>query len=407
MIKAVLLDLDDTLIHTDTDPFFARYLDALGAFAAQHGFSERFIEHMLKAYQDVLFAYDPTDTLHSRLMACLADRLDCVEAELTATFASYYADAYGALHDGVVPLEGGRRLLDWLFEAGYRVVIATNPGLPMASIRQRMTWGGIVPEDYAFEFITSLETMHFGKPQAEYYAEIVGRLGVEPDEAIMVGDNWEADLVGAAEAGLHTYWIAGSGAEAPGELPALVGQGTTIDFADAVADGLLDGLANRKLSREAVLVSLTAYPAVVDALGRPYNRAILECVPGEHEWSARDIICHLRDHEAQDRRRLQATLDGDNPFLQANTNPWEQVEVYRRVSFREALQTFAAERARTVKWLNSLPAAAWKRPARDAIFGPTCFEEIVRFIAEHDQTHLRQMSAAIDYAETVCGAEAD
>jgi hypothetical protein len=55
-----------------------------------------------------------------------------------------------------------------------------------------------------------------------------------------------------------------------------------------------------------------------------------------------------------------------------------------------------------VAWLEGLTAEAWERPARDAIFGPTYFGEMVGFIVEHDRTHLRQMRTTIDEALRMC-----
>jgi len=35
--------------------------------------------------------------------------------------------------------------------------------------------------------------------------------------------------------------------------------------------------------------------------------------------------------------------------------------------------------------------SAWERKARHAIFGPTNFQEVVSFIAEHDRLHIQQV----------------
>lgn len=53
----------------------------------------------------------------------------------------------------------------------------------------------------------SYENSHFCKPNPRYYQEILDRLDCRPDEAIMIGDDWENDIEPAARAGLRTYWI--------------------------------------------------------------------------------------------------------------------------------------------------------------------------------------------------------
>jgi hypothetical protein len=111
----------------------------------------------------------------------------------------------------------------------------------------------------------------------------------------------------------------------------------------------------------------------------------------------------LCDHEAEeDRARLQRILAEDNPFLSANYDPWAGAAGYSSVTADQAFEGFARRRAATVAWLESLPPEAWTRLARYAIFGPTNFEEMVRFMTEHDITHLRQMTDAIQHALSVC-----
>lgn len=45
------------------------------------------------------------------------------------------------------------------------------------------------------------------KPDPEIFRRTLARLGVEAGEAVMVGDTWSADIVGATAAGLHAVWF--------------------------------------------------------------------------------------------------------------------------------------------------------------------------------------------------------
>ena len=87
-----------------------------------------------------------------------------------------------------------------------------------------------------------------------------------------------------------------------------------------------------------------------------------------------------------------------NPFLSANYDPWAHADEYRAIEAQQALIEFAALREQTVSWLRGLRPETWNRPARYAIFGPTHFEEMVRFTTEHDVTHLHQIRYAIAQA---------
>lgn len=218
----------------------------------------------------------------------------------------------------------------------------------------------------------------------------------------MVGDDWEYDLVGAAEAGLHTYWVTPDGAFPPDGRVAPAGVGRFSSFATRVCDGWLETLVCEDADRTALQARLKVYPGAVDAVSDAYDSEILECQPGGEEWSVRDIVCHLHGHEIYERERLERILSEDNPFLSVDAARREATREYRAGPFSRALQAFADQRKQTVAWLETLPDEAWQRPALDAIFGPTSFGEMVGFIVEHDRTHLRQMRTTIDEALRLC-----
>lgn len=403
MIKAALLDLDDTLIQSDTDNFFNSYLKLLTVHLADYIPPEKVVPLLMGSFEQTLHEFDPTRPLYDRLMDRFSAAVNHELPVLEPLFDEFYNGAYTTLSDRIEHKPSAPRLLDTLFNRGYTVVVATNPGLPEVAIHHRMRWGGIAPEDYDFDLITTLETMHFGKPDADYYAEIVLRLGIEPHEAIMVGNDWHADLVGADKAGLYTYWITNGEASPPNGGMQVTGTGSLSAFVAQVEAGWLKSLPCKKPSRSTRMHQLAAYPGALDALSHPYSAAVLECMPGEGEWSARDIACHLRDHETQVRDHLDRVLAEDNPFLSANNSPWEYTQDYDKVSFDEAFGAFVERRGEMLNWLRTLPEDAWKERARDAIFGPTCFEEIVGFLTDHDRTHYQQMQNALEVGVQACG----
>jgi len=54
-----------------------------------------------------------------------------------------------------------------------------------------------------------------GKPDAAVYRHVLERLGTPADEALMVGDDFGWDVLGALEAGLHAAWIDTAGQGRP------------------------------------------------------------------------------------------------------------------------------------------------------------------------------------------------
>jgi HAD superfamily hydrolase (TIGR01662 family) len=400
MIKAVLLDLDDTLIATGTAVFFATYLKALGEYASTLAPASTFIQQVITTYNQTVQTYDVTDRLYPRFVRSLKANFGHSNNgyEMEHLFSEFYSGRYADLRPLVRPRPETPGFLQRLAQQGYRIAIATNPAIPESATLQRMAWGGIPAQDYSFAAITTLENMHFGKPQTEYFEEILLRLDVTASEAIMIGDDWENDIVGAAACGMNTFWITEQGALPPDDIP-ISGYGSYRHLIALVEAGWLDILSPPPSQYAALIHRLRAFPAELDTLRKTYDSSILEHCPAEKEWSARDIICHLCDHEAtEDRVRLRRIVEENNPFLSANYDPWSKAHDYHHVSIDRAFLEFVQHRTQTVEWLLGLPEETWSRPARYAIFGPTYFEEMVRFTTEHDRTHLLQIRDAIAHA---------
>ncbi len=55
--------------------------------------------------------------------------------------------------------------------------------------------------------ITSYEHLHFAKPQPEYFAEILARLGRQPEEALMIGDSLENEILPAHRLGMSVFHV--------------------------------------------------------------------------------------------------------------------------------------------------------------------------------------------------------
>ncbi len=75
--------------------------------------------------------------------------------------------------------------------------------------------------------------MGVGKPTPGAFAEVVSRLRAEPQDAVMVGDSWERDVLGALSSGWSAVWIA-SGRPAPERLEGV----TVIESIEGLTDAL-------------------------------------------------------------------------------------------------------------------------------------------------------------------------
>ena len=58
-----------------------------------------------------------------------------------------------------------------------------------------------------FEEIITSDSLGFKKPHPQAYALALERVGAKPQDVIMIGDNFEADVLGAKEAGLGQIYF--------------------------------------------------------------------------------------------------------------------------------------------------------------------------------------------------------
>ena len=242
-LKALLLDLDDTLIDNSMDTFIPAYFRALEAFVAGVVEPGKFIEELLKATRAMDHNEGTGPTNEEVFAAAFYPALEVPREEMEPLLARFYNEAFPQLE----PLTGRRpaapKIVEWAKGRGLQVVIATNPLFPRTAIEQRMAWGRVGVDLFDYELVTCYENSHATKSSPAYFREIVEFLGRQPGECLMVGDNWGWDVVCAGEAGIPSYWIASDGVlppVPPEPVVELVGRGDLNSFLTAAEDGSLE-----------------------------------------------------------------------------------------------------------------------------------------------------------------------
>lgn len=401
MITTLLFDLDDTLLANDIERFLPAYFAQVSAHFAGWRGVERLVPELVNATRAAAANTDPRRTLLSVFSECFSEGLGWPESEWLPHFAAFDAKRHDHLQALTAPLPAARPLLAWAAAQGYELALTTNPLFSRDAVLQRLDWAGL--GDVNFTLITDLANSHFAKPRPEYYAEVLAALGRRPEQALLIGNDWNRDILAASAAGVRTYWITPAGTDPlpPAPNPALawvdalpLAHGTLADFA-AWAPAALPALPEDAPPTGTALPYLlsgslaTLHSAVADWPAADWPRR-----PASAEWSLTEIACHLRDVEREvNLPRLHSVVEQDNPFLAgADTDPWAIARDYAAQDGPAALDAFSLTRQETIRFLRRQPAAAWTRTARHAIFGPTLLVEIVGWMLDHDRLHLAQVS---------------
>ena len=395
MNLTLLLDLDDTLLDSEVDSFIPAYFKAFSDFLEDLVEPELMLPALMSGTQKMMVNNDPSRTLRQVFDAEFFPRLDISHETLQARIDQFYEEAFPSLSYLTVPRPEAIDLVEWALAQGVQLAVATNPLFPMAAIHHRMRWAGLPPEGIHFVVVSAYEEFHFSKPNPAYFAEVLGRMGWPDGPALMVGDDPERDLIGSHALGLSAYWIDTSD-DAPTDGINPVGRGSIGDLRPWLEATDLSTLEPASPGPDALIALMLSAPAAISGMLKQAQDPDLTRRPASDEWSLTEIICHLRDTEAEvNLARLRMLLELDEPFIPARvTDAWAVERDYNSQDMVEALRDFTSLRMQSVELLRGL-TDEWGRKARHAIFGPTDLQELVKFMVEHDKLHIRQIYATI------------
>ena len=119
--------------------------------------------------------------------------------------------------------------------------------------------------------------------------------------------------------------------------------------------------------------------------------------PAPGKWSPRQIVAHLADSELVSAHRMRQVLAEENPTLIAyDQNLWASNLDYARRKPKQSLETFRRLRAENFELLKGLPENAFERAGNHTERGPVTLRRLVEGIAEHAESHARQLQALRD-----------
>jgi FMN phosphatase YigB (HAD superfamily) len=232
-IRAVLLDLDDTLLINPMSKFIPKYFNLICKSVADLVPPEVLTTALMEGTRAMQHNADRSRTNRQVFYEVFFRRVGVERKYLEPRLAGFYRIDYPQLSKLTRPAPGNRQLVEHLFERGFQVVVATNPLFPRNALEQRLDWAGVPVTEFDYDLVTTFENMHSAKPDPDYYREILKKIDRLPKECLMVGDDWERDMVPASTAGVRRFWICnGESVQWPGSVdgPGLIGKGSLLDL---------------------------------------------------------------------------------------------------------------------------------------------------------------------------------
>ncbi len=160
------------------------YADASGSDPGTHDLLET-MQQIIESYRDFLAALG------------VQDYLDQMTWELLQSEHSLFAANAATLYDDTVPT------LQHLRDAGFKLAIVSNWDTPLDPLTERL---GIA---HYFDIIVASHDarVRSAKPDPHIFNYTLTAVGVSAEEAVHVGDTYEADIVGARDVGIRPILI--------------------------------------------------------------------------------------------------------------------------------------------------------------------------------------------------------
>ncbi|MBQ6540164.1 MAG: HAD family hydrolase [Oscillospiraceae bacterium] len=204
-IKAVLFDLDGTLVPMDQDEFVNTYFKELIKVLCPLGIGPDDLVKAIWGGTGAMVKNDGAERNDAVFWRTYGE-MTGMDVDIVRPVAdAFYGNEFNRAK--VIAKENplAKRAVELAREGGRAVVLATNPLFPMTGQISRLKWVGL--DETCFDFITSYETEYYCKPNPEYYVSVCKRIGFRPEECLMVGNDENEDMYPAEKLGMKCFHV--------------------------------------------------------------------------------------------------------------------------------------------------------------------------------------------------------
>ncbi len=234
-MRAILFDLDGTLLPMDLETFSNGYFTLLTKKAAERSYAPKELMDGVWQGTKAMMKNDGAMPNRQRFWQTFADLFGQQAYGDEALFDSFYENEFQEAIRFASPLpETAKRAVAAARTVADRVILATNPIFPLVGVATRLGWLGLQPSD--FDYVTTYENASYCKPNQAYYQQVLDCCKLQPENCLMAGNDVDEDILPAAAIGMKTYLVNDCLINRSGS-PVSCASGTLSDFADALANG--------------------------------------------------------------------------------------------------------------------------------------------------------------------------
>lgn len=203
--KAILFDLDGTLLPMDQDAFVKVYFEELSRAVCPLGYEKRQLVDGIWKGTGAMIQNDGRASNEDVFWKAFAALLGDGVLDLKDRFESFYQNEFHRARQETRQNPRAREAVRLARARADLVILATNPLFPACGVKTRLSWVGLDLAD--FDLVTTYENSTYCKPNPMYFAEILQKVGVSPHDCLMIGNDVAEDMAACKELGIETYLV--------------------------------------------------------------------------------------------------------------------------------------------------------------------------------------------------------
>lgn len=203
--KAILFDLDGTLLPMDQDEFVRAYFNELAKKICPFGYEKR---HVIDSIWDGINAMVKNDGRAANedlFWAAFTKLMGEKALDLKDEFTSFYRNEFDKVKTATGKNSLAAKAVKLAREKTGKVILATNPLFPACGVETRLRWIGLDLPD--FDLVTTYENSTYCKPNPKYFKEILEKMDLAPEDCLMVGNDLKEDAETSRKAGIEPFLV--------------------------------------------------------------------------------------------------------------------------------------------------------------------------------------------------------
>ena len=205
MIKAILFDLDGTLLPIDENKFINLYISLLAKEAVSIGYDkDNFVKSLWESTKK-MYENNGIITNEDVFWKTFSEFQNNDVSQDKIFFNKFYETKFLQTKSVCEDNPLAKEIIKYAKNNFEYVILATNPLFPKVATLKRMSFVNLDEND--FSYITTYENSSYSKPNPNYFKNLLEKFNLKPDEVILFGNNVLEDAICAERVGIKTILV--------------------------------------------------------------------------------------------------------------------------------------------------------------------------------------------------------